>query len=89
MWPLRFIDRKGISMIYDGRYVRYCEKGMFAEDVFNTMFSEFMTNPNNVNGDFHEIELLLTKYLWSVMPPRLLARFMIAMSVCGKNFVWN
>ena len=30
-----------------------------------------MTDPNNVNGDFHEIELLLTKYLWSVMPPEM------------------
>ena len=49
-------------------YVRYCEKGKFAEDVFNEMFSEFMTSTEHVDGDFHEIDLLLTKYLWTCMP---------------------
>ena len=54
-----FVDRKEIKIIYEGIYQRYCEVGKFAEDIFNEMFVQFTTNPNVVDGDFHEIDLLL------------------------------
>ena len=36
------------------------------------MFVEVTTNPNVIDGDFHEITLLLTMYLHSVMPSEIL-----------------
>ena len=58
-------------MIYDGIYKRYCEKGKFADSVFEEMFTEFRTDPDRLEGDFHELDILLVKYLYTVMPPEI------------------
>ena len=66
-----FVDRKEIKIVYEGIYQRYCEKGKFADNVFEEMFKEFRTNPNQLEGDFHELDILLVKYLYTVMPPEI------------------
>ena len=58
-------------MIYDGIYKRYCEKGKFADSVFEEMFKEFRTAPDRLEGDFQELDILLVKYLYTVMPPEI------------------